>query len=206
MFLYNDNSKPLVSVLMSVYNEPIEWVKQSLESILKQTYSNFEFIIINDNPGRLDLDSFLSSIAEHDIRIKIYKNVKNIGLTKSLNVGLKLCSGKYIARMDADDISLPKRFACQVLFMERHPRVAVCGTDIKLFGLYRPLYVKTIYKNDQDIRGQMFFNSGFVHPTVFIRKSILDSYNITYDESFRNAQDYKLWYLSLIHISEPTRH
>lgn len=179
---------------MSVYSEPLDWIKQSIDSILNQTFSDFEFIIINDKPDRPELGEFLSREAENDSRIKVYTNEKNIGLTKSLNVGLKLCRGEYIARMDADDISLPERFAKQVAFMDSHPNVIVCGTNIKLFGKFKPFYIKTIFQKDEDIRGQMFHNSGFVHPTVFIRKRILEEKNITYDENFRNAQDYKLWY------------
>lgn len=184
----------MISVLMSVYKEPLKWVEESINSILNQTFSDFEFIIVNDNPASVDLCKFLYDYSQKDKRIKIISNHKNIGLTKSLNIGLKLCKGKYIARMDADDISMPTRFEKQVKFMESHPDVIVCGTNIKLIGKFKPFYIKPIFSNDIDIRGQMFHNSGFIHPSVFIRKCILNSFNISYDETFRSAQDYKLWY------------
>lgn len=179
---------------MSVYNEPLSWLKEAVDSIKAQTFSDFEFIIINDNPKCKNLEEFLACEARNDSRIRIHTNPDNIGLTKSLNIGLRLCSGKYIARMDADDIAIKTRFEKQVAFMEKHADVIVCGTNIKLFGNFQPLYVKAIFKDDVDIKGQMLFNSGFVHPTVIIRKSILDKTGIQYDESYRSAQDYKLWY------------
>lgn len=185
---------PQVSVVMSVYKEPLEWITQSIDSILNQTYSNFQFLIINDNPFDIKLRDFLNQYQTIDSRIIVINNKENIGLTKSLNIGLKQSEGKYIARMDADDISLPIRFEKQVAYMESHPDVIVCGTNIKLIGDYVRLYINTIFENDIDIRGQMFYNSGFAHPTVFIRNSILLSNSIYYDENFRTAQDYKLWY------------
>ena len=99
-----------VSVLMSVYSEPKEWLISSINSILNQSFSDFEFIIINDNPTRSINSIVLNYFAITDSRVKIFENKSNIGLTKSLNKGLKLTEGKYIARMDADDISLPDRF------------------------------------------------------------------------------------------------
>ena len=179
---------------MSVYNEPLDWIDFAIESICNQTFSDFEFIIINDNPKRKELIEFLNSKSLIDQRISVYTNVNNIGLTKSLNVGLKHCRGKYIARMDADDISLPRRLEKQVTFMEQNPNVIVCGTNISLFGEFHPFYIKTIFEKDIDIRGQMYFNSGFVHPSVMIRNSVFVQNNIRYDDTYRSAQDYKLWY------------
>lgn len=184
---------PRVSVLMSVYSEPLEWIKQAIDSILNQTFSDFEFIIINDKPDRTELADFLELEARKDIRIKIHTNTVNLGLTKSLNVGLKLCKGKYIARMDADDISMPTRFAKQVAFMDTHPEVIVCGSRINIFGRRLRFSFNCFFENDIDIRGQMLHNSGIAHPSAIIRHDILRQHNITYDESFKSAQDYRLW-------------
>ena len=123
-----------VSVLMSVYNEPEEWMRVAIDSILGQTFTDFEFIIINDNPKRKLNREILSDYAKQDKRIVILENEENIGLTKSLNKGLKVAKGKYIARMDADDISLSDRLEKQVNFMEEHPEVGVCGANILCFG------------------------------------------------------------------------
>lgn len=185
---------PQVSVVMSVYKEPLEWITQSIDSILNQTYSNFQFLIINDNPFDLKLRDFLNQYQTIDSRIIVINNKENIGLTKSLNIGLKQSEGKYIARMDADDISYPKRFEKQVEYMESHPEVIVCGTKVKAFGRKSFLSYDTAFERDEDIRGQMILNSGFAHPSVFIRKEILITKGIFYDENYKTAQDYKLWY------------
>lgn len=179
---------------MSVYKEPLQWIKQAIDSILSQTFKDFEFIIVNDNPSSSELKQYLINVENSDDRVIVVTNKENIGLTKSLNIGLNKTNGRYIARMDADDISLPTRFEKQVKFMELNPDVIVCGTNIKLIGNYKPFYIKPIFFNNIDIRGQMFHNSGFVHPSVFIRRSVLDLYKISYDESYKSAQDYKLWY------------
>jgi len=91
---------------MSVYNEPLDWLKSSIGSILNQTFREFEFIIINDNPARQELRDVLQSYKNQDERIRIIENLENLGLTESLNKGLAEAKGKYIARMDGDDISL----------------------------------------------------------------------------------------------------
>lgn len=119
-----------ISVIMSVYNEPEEYLKEAIESILKQTYSNFEFIIIIDKPEDIWRIDFIKGFK--DERIKLIVNEKNIGLPKSLNVGIKNATGKYIARMDADDISMPERFEKQIDFIKK-TNYDLCGTSIQCF-------------------------------------------------------------------------
>ena len=179
-----------VSVLMTVYSEPQEWIITAVNSILNQTFTDFEFIIINDNPSREDLNKLLES--NNDSRIKYYINKENIGLTKTLNIGLKLCTGKYIARMDADDWSYPDRLRKQVEFMESNPELIASSAlayswdgDNSLTPIYRP----TDYN---DIIPYTFSSSPFIHPLLIIRREILVSNNITYDEYFTRSQDYKL--------------
>ncbi|MDE6810508.1 MAG: glycosyltransferase, partial [Muribaculaceae bacterium] len=181
-----------VSVLMSVYSEPLDWVKQSIESILTQTFTDFEFIIINDNPQNPKLAFFLNQQSKKEPRIKLHTNPTNIGLTKSLNIGLKLCRGKYIVRMDADDVSLPERLVQQVKFMERNPNIIASSAlayewdgDNVVGKVYRPT-------TPQSIKEYIFTSSPFIHPLLIIRRDILEKYSIKYDESFRVSQDYKL--------------
>ena len=121
-------------------------------------------------------------------------NTENIGLTKSLNKGLSISKGKYIARMDADDISDEKRFELQYSFMEKNPSIVVCGTQIEYFGDV-PFLSSTswIKQFNDDIKAYLIFSSCFAHPSVFIRNSILRSNNIKYDENYPRSQDYKLW-------------
>lgn len=180
---------PTVSVLMSVYNEPLEWVKESIDSILTQTFSDFEFVIINDNPARAELAEFLEMEAKEDPRIRIHANPKNIGLTKSLNIGLKLCTGKYIARMDADDISMPERLTKQYELMESNPAIGVCGSFIRMFGTEERL-ISYPEKHEDCF---LFFDSPFAHPCVMIRRDILVRNNIGYNPEFKCAQDFDLW-------------
>ena len=186
--------KPVISVLMSVYREPVDWIKQSVDSILNQTFTDFELIIINDKPDREDNQSLLEEYKKKDNRIVIITNKENIGLTKSLNKGLSVAQGNYIARMDADDISLPTRFQKQYAYMESHPNVIVLGTAIKYMG--KGAWKKAsdgIRFTDEEIRAQMLIDNCIAHPTVFIRKAVLDESGIQYDESYKHSQDIRLW-------------
>ena len=188
------SNTPAVSVLMSVYGEPLEWLREAVGSILQQTYTDFEFIIVNDNPEREELDGFLRESATGDRRIHIIRNPENIGLTKSLNIGLRECRGRYVARMDADDVSHSTRFEKQVAYMDAHPDVVVCGTDINYFGdVPVATYSDWIHESDEEIKAQMLSNSGFAHPTVMIRREVLEANSISYDEAYRQGQDYRLW-------------
>ena len=121
----------LVSVIMSNYNTPEEFLRASIESVLNQTYSNFEFIIVDD----CSTDNSLEIIKSYqDERIVVLENKENLGITKSLNRGLEIAKGEYVARMDADDISFPKRFETQVEYLKNNPQVIVCGTGVELIG------------------------------------------------------------------------
>ena len=185
---------PKVSVIMSVYKEKIEWLRESIESILDQTFKDFEFIIICDNPQYIEGIHVLRDYEKNDSRVRLIFNETNIGLTKSLNKGLAVAKGEYIARMDADDVSMPDRFQQQINFMETHPNVIVLGTNIKYIGDYSYFDSnKWIKINNDDVKAQLLINSCFAHPSVMIRKSVLVENNIKYDEDYRQAQDYRMW-------------
>ncbi|MBQ6064328.1 MAG: glycosyltransferase [Prevotella sp.] len=183
---------PAISVLMSVYKEPLEWLKCSLGSILNQSFSDFEFIIVVDNPENQDVINYLKQKKEEDDRIILLINEENIGLTKSLNKGLRIAKGKYVARMDADDRSYPERFAKQYTFMESHPKVILCGTSIKYIG-GKGNRCQLYPSNDYDIKAEMLFNSGFSHPTIMIKRQTLVENGISYDEEYRQTQDFRLY-------------
>lgn len=110
----------LISVIMSTYNEKLEWIEESINSILEQTYKNIEFIIVLDNPKNKPLKDLLIAFSEKDNRIKLIINNENMGLVRSLNIALQHCNGKYIARMDADDISYSQRLSLQKDFLEKN--------------------------------------------------------------------------------------
>ncbi|GAB6103594.1 glycosyltransferase [Blautia glucerasea] len=185
------NITPTISVIMATHNTPHKWLKESIESILNQTFTDFEFIIVDDCSSlelKPDYDYY------KDSRIKWIINEENIGLTKSLNIALKIAKGKYIARMDADDICLPERFEVQVKYMDEHPDVIVSGAYRRAFGNQDKDEIWNLPETREEQQVQLFFfNCGVTHPTAMIRKSMLDEYGITYNEKYKKAQDYGLW-------------
>lgn len=186
----------LISVIMSNYNTPEEYLRTAIESVLNQTYSNFEFIIIDD----YSTDNSLEIIKTYkDERIVIIENKENLGITKSLNRGLAIAKGEYIARMDADDIGLPEKFSKQIEYLENNPQVAVCGTGVELFGDGADVHKEKIVcktipeKNEFQIRLLFGNHINIIHPTAMFRHSVLIENNIKYDEHYRFAQDYRMW-------------
>lgn len=186
---------PLVSVVMSVYNEPEDWMSATIDSILNQTFTDFEFIIVNDYPERPDNSRILNKYKKNDSRVVILENIHNSGLIKSLNKGFSESRGKYIARMDADDIAKPQRIEKQVSYMETHPECIVCGTEIMPFKNGHNLwFLKKRYKyDDVSIKRMLLQTSCFAHPTVMIRRDILVKTGIRYNEDYKHAEDYKFW-------------
>lgn len=184
------NKCPTISVIMSVYR-PVEiYLRKAIESILRQAFHDFEFIIILDG---LDEKAYRIVNSYQDERIIIYQNHLNLGLTKSLNLGLQQSRGKYIARMDADDIASANRLEEQFEYMEANPDVAVCGSYAKNIGL-KGFTPQLISSDDEILKiRMMFYNAGIIHPTAFIRKQFLTAYNIKYDETILRSQDYALW-------------
>lgn len=178
-----------ISVVLAVYNGE-KYLKEAIDSILSQTFRTFEFIIINDG----SIDSTKEIILSYsDSRITYSENKTNKGLVYSLNQGLSLSKGKYIARMDADDIALPQRLQEQFDYMESNPETGICGSDVEAF--YQDSKKRKVLKfpsKDIDIRSFAFFQTPFCHPTVFMRKAILDENNLTYPDCYR-AEDYALW-------------
>ena len=182
---------PAVSVLMSVYNGE-DYLVSAVDSVLGQTYRDFEFIIIDDASTDSTAD-ILNMFAKKDNRIRFIKNKYNIGLTKSLNNGLKLARGRYIARMDADDISLPQRFEKQIDFLEQNRNVLLCGayfdsipSSCKKKSDIRHLPPEEVYVN-------LFFENCIPHPSITMRREVFEKYNLFYDESLRYTQDYEYW-------------
>lgn len=186
--------QPLISVIMSLYNTPADWLKQSLDSIVNQTYANFEFIIVTDCPTD-GSDSIVDSYAEKDERLIIIKNETNAGLTANLNRAVLLSRGKYIARMDSDDISCLNRFEKQIEYLDTHEDVAVVGSLVNTFSTNKnALGMNNIGDSNEITRIRMLFaNSGVAHPSAMIRKSFLIEHNINYNLIYKKAQDYGLW-------------
>ncbi|WP_017292814.1 glycosyltransferase family 2 protein [Geminocystis herdmanii] len=181
--------EPLVSIIMSVFNEE-KYVADAIESILNQTYQNWEFIIIND--GSIDgTESIINQYQDHRIR---YFYQENMGLTKSLNKGIALSQGKYIARIDADDRSLPTRIEQQVNFLENNITFVLIGSyyynvDIStmILSISKPVI------SDKNCRKKLMFGkTHFLHSSVMFKKEI-NGEIMRYDETFKHAQDARMW-------------
>lgn len=179
---------------MSVFNAE-DFIQEAVGSVLQQTFSDFEFIIVDD----ASTDGTLQRLRSYrDTRIRIFCNEINMGLTRSLNKGLEFVQGEYIARMDADDISFPDRFQEQKNFLDAHPEVGVCGTWVRVMDTdieYR------YYADHSTIVSKLLLGNAFAHPSVMMRKSVLDAHGLKYDETFRYAQDYDLW----VRLAEHTK-
>lgn len=179
---------PLVSVLMPVYNAG-PYLREAILSIIEQEFTDFELLVFND--GSTD-DSSAIVRAIQDPRISFFDSSINKGYVTHLNDGLRMAQGKYIARMDADDVALPARFAKQVALLESEPTVGLCGTRYQMFGGLTTII--QLPSSDKQIREFMLEHCPMGHPTVMFRKSIIDEHKLFYDESFVPAEDYKLWY------------
>lgn len=187
------DEKPLVSVIMSVYNAD-KYLKRSIDSILNQTLSDFEFIIIND----ASIDSSLSIINSYnDDRIKLINKPFNkgfIGFVENLNLGIEIAKGKYISRMDADDISRLDRFEIQYNFLESNPEIFMVGSDLNLINNsgQKIGYLKSP-TNHNDIIRKFNSENAMYHPVIFFRNEL----NIRYRDKFKACEDFD-FYLQLL--------
>lgn len=180
-------SAPRISVVLPAYNAE-EFIAEAIESILNQTFTDFELIILND--GSTDrTPEIIQKYAKMDKRIVFVNNPENRGLIAVLNQGLDMARGEFVARMDADDISLPKRFEKQVAYMDSHPDVGVLGTVIQGFGMLDwpgiQIPVVTVF--------DMLKQNYMAHPSIMIRKSILDKHNLRYNPEYKHCEDLELW-------------
>ena len=183
------NINPEISVLLPVYNSE-KYILEAINSILNQTFSNFELIIIDD--GSTDTsEEIISKI--NDKRIVFEKNDTNKGLIYTLNKGIRLSRGSYIARMDADDFSVANRFEKQILEFEKDENLVVCGSFIKTFGNGTEQYISHIPITNAQILASIFFTCPFAHPSVMIKKEALLQLEEAYREDYKHSEDYDLW-------------
>ncbi|RGE94972.1 glycosyltransferase [Coprobacillus sp. AM23-9LB] len=166
------------SVIMATYKESIECLKQSIESIINQTYNDFEFIIILDNPDNKEHIAFINDYVCKDERIKFYINDKNMGLTNTLNRGLKLAEGKYVCRMDADDISELYRMEHQKKYLEENDFDLIGGISQMIDEDGNTIYsIKKVPTNFKKIKKCIKYNQVISHPTWFGKKEVFDKLN-----------------------------
>lgn len=177
-----------VTVLLPVYNGEA-YLRETLDSILSQTYTNFEFLIVDD--GSTDSSGDIIS-SFNDSRIKVLRNPERLKLSGALNRGIKEAKGNYIARMDGDDIAYPRRLERQVEFLNNNPEIGVCGTAIEIFGSV-PGRVDIYPASHSEIQSYSLFDCPFCHPTVMLRKNLFDKFDLYYDGSFYPTEDFELW-------------
>jgi glycosyltransferase involved in cell wall biosynthesis len=182
----------LVSVIMAVYKEKEMHLMAAIESVLRQTYNDIEFIIVNDNPLGEVLDKYLVSI--RDPRIVYVRNTENKGLTSSLNKAISISKGEYIARMDADDVCMPERIEKQVAYLEKHRDIDILGTNATVINEHGEIIgnIDNDY-SESYIKAATYFGAPLIHPTVMFRRSVFTEHKLYYNESYRYAQDYELW-------------
>lgn len=186
---------PKISVIMSVFNGE-RYLEESINSILGQTYKNFDFVIVDDASDD-ETPRILKHWAAKDSRIKIITNIKNIGLTASLNKAIKTAKGQYLARQDADDISLSQRLEKQIEFLQNHPGVMILGT----FGyvidsegkILKELVLPTSFAK---IKKNLIKGNPFIHNSVMMKREFINEIG-GYNEKFRISQDYELWFRAL---------
>ncbi|OFZ51990.1 MAG: hypothetical protein A2381_01250 [Bdellovibrionales bacterium RIFOXYB1_FULL_37_110] len=180
---------PLISIVMSVYNETESRLKSAIEHILNQTYKSFEFIIINDASSPY-IETLLESYQSP--KIIIIKNETNLGLTQSLIKGISTASGKYIARIDSDDYCLPDRLEKQLNFMENNPEYVLCGSNYEeIFNNIKTSPKVKLISNYKNIQKSLSSFNPFAHSTLFFRKDAYDQIG-GYNPNIRYAQDYDL--------------
>lgn len=184
--------RPVVSVLMAVHNGEA-FLCQTLVSISQQTLGDYEFVIVDDSSSD-STPQLLAAASAEDARIKIIRNDKNLGLTRSLNVGLAAANGKYIARIDADDLAEPRRLEEQALFLDEHNDHILVGARERVIDSEgRFLRTGRGALSSFSFRYLSFFAPPITHSSAFFRKSTLVEFGLKYNEDCRTAQDFELW-------------
>lgn len=189
----NENlNTPLVSVVMATFNESPTLVEKAVKSITNQTYKNVELLILDDSTSE-ETKNRIDFLSESDSRITVLREENRLGFVKSLNKGLKTAKGKYIARMDGDDMSLPKRIETQVAFLEQHQDITICGGAINIINKDDTVTGERFYPKD-GFALDLFstYRNPLAHPAVMFRKAVIDE-GFLYDENLKRAEDLDLW-------------
>ena len=185
---------PKVTVLLPVYNAA-RFLRASIDSILRQSFEDFELLIVDDCSSD---DSVAIVESYSDRRIRMIRSGSRLKLSGVLNLGLDNCEGEFVARMDADDVSLSDRLARQVKFMESRPELGMSGGWVLTFGEHPSSGTVFRYPlKSEEIRATLLFDNPFAHPTVMFRKKLLDCFNLRFNGDFYPAEDYELWIRAL---------
>lgn len=183
---------PTISILFPVYNTA-SFLKEAIDSMLEQTYSNFELIVLDDcSPDNSEeiLDTY------SDPRIVRYRGEKNQGLANVLNIGMDMARGKYIARMDSDDISLPNRLEIQVKYLEEHPDIDLCSCGMELFGAKNEIWIRE--SDPEKVKITALHHSPVLHASSMWRKESFDKVGLSFRQDMVPAEDYDMWCRALV--------
>ena len=173
---------------MPVYNGA-DYLKQAIDSILHQTYRDFELLVVNDG----STDSTRELLRTYsDPQLIVAENKRNCGLIASLNQGLEMARGEFVARMDHDDLALPRRLEKQINFLRKNTRFGLCGTWFQSFGAGAPTIARPPCHAD-DMAARLFVESPLGHPTVMFRRALFSEHALRYEDGFLHAEDYELW-------------
>lgn len=179
----------LLSVVMPTYNDAA-YLRQAMDSILSQTFSQFEFIIVND--GSTDnTEEIVRSC--NDSRIRYFRNEVNKGNAYTRNVGMSKATGRYIAIMDSDDISLPDRVGLQIDYLEKHPEIDILGGAVEFFD-EKVSYIKHFPSSPEFTKAFLFFKNAMFQPAVMFRRDMWERYKLSYNPERENMEDYDLWF------------
>ncbi len=180
---------PAISVIMAVYNRE-EYLEECVRSILDQSFTDFEFVIVNDASTDPKVATTLDRLAKEDSRIRVLTNEENKERTYSRNRAIHAAKAPYVAVMDSDDVAFPERLAKQYAFMEANPHVTLCAAQQEGYENRKAISLPC---TDADIRANNFFSCNISHSTVFFRKEPFMAYTQGYDENIRLCEDYELW-------------
>ncbi len=178
---------PRVSALMPVYKTPEPYLREAIESILNQTFTDFEFLILDDCPTDSRKDIVRSY---QDKRIKYIANKTNLGISESRNKLIDMAKGEYLAVIDHDDISVPDRLEKEVEYLDNHPEIGVVSGDLITLASKK---IVTNPTDNQTIKVELVKKCAIAHTASMIRKSVLLQHNIRYEENFSPCEDYMLW-------------
>lgn len=176
-----------VSVVMALYNTPFEYLHKTVESILNQSFTDFEFIIVDD-ASSIEYEIYFEKFI--DERIKYYKLEKNNGPGFARNFGIKQAIGEYIAIADSDDIYLPCRLKSQIEFFDTNADISLIGSAYRFSNKNT---ISHVLVNNDDIKAYMLFNSALANPTIMFKKEVFINNGLFYPEDISFAEDYQLW-------------
>jgi len=185
---------PGISVIIPLYNSE-RYLQQAIDSIITQTYTDWELIAVCEPDSSDNTNEIIREYSERYDRIKPIFNTDNIGISASLNVGIRASKGEYIARMDGDDICHTRRFEKQAEFLEAHPDVSILGSNIQIIDTKGKAggHISKYALHHEQIKSDLLFYCELMHPAVMMRKADIEKHHLCYDDNYRASEDFELW-------------